>query len=77
MWDPKTTDEQIERYADLCSKDAACRARTADLAATMRGTAAHMPRHWGFLPIKQGNVRLASFYGLMHSTPAACPCRPR
>jgi hypothetical protein len=43
----------------------------------MRATAAHIPDHWGFLPIKKGNVRLASFFGLMESTPAAGPCRPR
>ncbi len=39
----------------------------------MRRTAAHMPDHWLFLPIKTGNVRLASFFGLMDSTSAAAP----
>ena len=34
----------------------------------MRRTAAHMPDHWWFLPIKRGNVRLASFFGLMNAT---------
>ena len=36
MWDPKTTDEQIGRYAVLCSRDASCSTRTDDLAATMQ-----------------------------------------
>ena len=34
-----------------------CRRRTDDLAASMRRTAADIPDRWGFLPIKQGNVR--------------------
>jgi pimeloyl-ACP methyl ester carboxylesterase len=72
-WDPKTTDEQIRRYAALCSRDDACRKRTDDLAASIKRTAAHLPDHWFFLPIKKGNVRIASFYGLMESTSEAAP----
>ena len=30
-----------------------------------------MPDRWLFLPIKKGNVRVVSFYGLMESTSAA------
>jgi pimeloyl-ACP methyl ester carboxylesterase len=52
LWDAKTTDEQIARYADLCSKDADCSKRTDDLAAVMSGT--KIPKRWGFLPIKEG-----------------------
>ena len=32
-----------------------------------------MPDRWWFLPIKKGNVRIASFYGLMDSTSEAAP----
>ena len=71
--DPKTTDAQIRQYAELCAQDDGCRARTDDLAASMRRTAADMPDRWLFLPIKQGNVRLASFFGLMDSTSEAAP----
>jgi pimeloyl-ACP methyl ester carboxylesterase len=71
LWDPETTDEQIARYAEYCSKDAGCRDRTADLAATMRST--EIPERWLFLPIKEGNVRAASHYGLMESTVEAAP----
>ncbi len=39
----------------------------------MRRTAADIPGHWGPLPIKRGNVRLASFMGLVDSTSAASP----
>ena len=47
--------------------------RTEDLAASMTRTAAHMPDHWWFLPIKKGNVKIASFYGLMDSSSDAAP----
>jgi pimeloyl-ACP methyl ester carboxylesterase len=73
LWDARTTDEQIARYADLCSKDEGCRTRTDDLAASMRRTGADMPDRWLFLPIHEGNVRVFSFYGLMESTSKAAP----
>ena len=39
----------------------------------MRAVNAHMPDHWWFLPIRTGNVRVASFFGLMSATSAAEP----
>jgi RND superfamily putative drug exporter len=73
LWYPKTTDEQIRKYAALCAKDASCSKRTDDLAATLRTISADIPDHWWFLPIKKGNVRVGSFFGLMSSTSAASP----
>ena len=73
VWDPATTDAQIERYSRLCSRDAACSARTDDLAASMRATAADIPDHWLFLPLAPGNVLGASFFGLMDSSSDASP----
>jgi pimeloyl-ACP methyl ester carboxylesterase len=73
LWNPQTTDAQIRGYAALCARDGGCRARNADLAASMSWTAAHIPDHWLFLPIKKGNVRLASFFGLMDSSSEAAP----
>ncbi|WP_188189450.1 alpha/beta fold hydrolase [Nonomuraea sp. SYSU D8015] len=73
MWDPKITDNQLAHYADLCRADAGCAARTGDLAATMKATAAKLPDRWGILPIKNGNVRAATFFGLVHSSKAAAP----
>jgi pimeloyl-ACP methyl ester carboxylesterase len=73
LWYPKTTDEQIRKYSALCAGDKSCSARTNDLAATLRTTSTHLPDHWWFLPIKSGNVRLGSFFGLMNSTSAASP----
>jgi pimeloyl-ACP methyl ester carboxylesterase len=73
LWDAKTTDEQIRRYAALCAKDDPCRKRSDDLAASIRRATADIPDHWLFLPIKQGNARIASFYGLMESSSEAAP----
>ena len=73
LWDAKTTDEQIGRYAALCSEDDACRDRTDALATAIGRTAADIPERWLFLPIKEGNVRLASFFGLMESTSENAP----
>jgi pimeloyl-ACP methyl ester carboxylesterase len=73
LYYPGTTEEQIDRYADLCTQDEGCRARTNDLAASMRQANAEIPDRWLFLPIKKGNVRIASYFGLMESTAAATP----
>jgi len=73
IWDPRVTDEQIQYYGELVAKDAAWSARTDDLAASMAETAAQMPDRWWFLPIKEGNVRLGSFFGLAESTEPAAP----
>ena len=71
LWDAKTTDEQIHKYSDLCAKDESCRQRTDDLAATFEKT--QIPGHFWFMPIKRGNVPIATFYGLMETTPDAAP----
>ena len=47
---------------------ASCRARTEDLAASMKHTAAHMPSSWLSLPIKPGNVLVGTFLGLTDAT---------
>jgi hypothetical protein len=39
----------------------------------MRRTAADIPDRWLFLPIKKGNARVASFYGLMETTQENAP----
>ena len=72
-WNTATIDRQIGHYSALCSKAATCRARTRDLAASIKWTNAHMPDRWWFLPIRKGNVRVASFFGLMNSTSASAP----
>ena len=66
-------DQGIQRYSALCAQDPSCRARTANLAATMRYTAAHLPGRWYFLPIHPGNVKLGTIFGLTEETSAAAP----
>src|SRR5436190_5482289 len=72
-WDAKTTDEQIRKYAALCAEDSSCRKRSDSLVASIRRATAEIPDHWLFLPIKKGNARITSFYGLMESTSEAAP----
>ena len=61
-------DQGIERYSALCAQQPACRARTGNLAASMQHTAANMPSRWYFLPIKPGNVLVATLLGLQEAT---------
>jgi hypothetical protein len=68
LWDAKTTGEQIRRYAALCAKDASCRSRTPDLAASLHSAYQHIPGHFWFLPIKKGDVKAAGFFGLINET---------
>jgi pimeloyl-ACP methyl ester carboxylesterase len=68
VWDEKTTDEQIARYAELCASDPSCRSRTTDLATSLRLASENIPDRWSFLPIKDGNVKAGAFFGLMHAT---------
>lgn len=76
LWDADMTDEQIGRFAELCAADASCRARTDDLAATMRQTAADIPDRWLFLPIKESNVRVLSLFGLFETAPTGAASAP-
>jgi pimeloyl-ACP methyl ester carboxylesterase len=68
LWDAKTTGEQVDRYAALCATDASCRSRTPDLAASIHSAYEGIPDRWWFLPIREGNVELGAFFGLMHAT---------
>jgi pimeloyl-ACP methyl ester carboxylesterase len=73
VWDAPTHNEQLDRYAAACAKDATCSGRTDDLAASVRRSSADVPDRWLFLPINDGSVRLASFYGLAETTSEAAP----
>jgi pimeloyl-ACP methyl ester carboxylesterase len=73
FWDGKSTDEQIGRYAQLCAADQVCRGRTDDLAQSLRLNSYEIPDRWLFLPIKEGNVRVGSFFALMQSTAVPGP----
>ncbi len=62
------TDQGIKAYSAQCAQDPACHAGTANLAASMQHTTAHMPSKWGILPIKSGNVLVGTFIGLTDET---------
>ncbi|MGH9124755.1 MAG: alpha/beta fold hydrolase [Acidimicrobiales bacterium] len=66
-------DQGIERYSALCAQQPACRARTANLAASMQHTATDMPSSWYSLPIKPGNVLVGTFLGLTDATSVLSP----
>jgi pimeloyl-ACP methyl ester carboxylesterase len=61
-------DQGIERYSALCGQQSACRARTGNLAASMKHAAAHLPSSWYSLPIKPGNALVGTFLGLTEAT---------
>jgi pimeloyl-ACP methyl ester carboxylesterase len=74
FWDARTTEAQLGRYSRLYAQSDAARGGTAgELAGSMRYTAGHMPDRWLGLPIREGNVRIATFFGLMESTTKASP----
>ncbi|MFZ0248549.1 MAG: alpha/beta fold hydrolase [Acidimicrobiales bacterium] len=66
-------DQGIERYSALCAQQPACRARTKNLTASMKHTAANMPSSWLTLPIKPGNVLVGTFLGLTEATSVDSP----
>ena len=68
LWNTKTTDEQIRRYAAVCAHAQDCRTRTSDLAASIHSAYSKIPSRFWFLPIKKGNVRIAGFFGLFNAT---------
>lgn len=73
FWDGESTDEQMRRYAELCATDATCSGRTSDLTESLQLTSSEIPDRWLFLPIKEGNVRVGSFFALMESTAVPGP----
>jgi len=61
VMEPERLDAQLRHYARLCAQDAACSARTPDLAETIRHVAHNMPRRWLGVPIDSGNVKVVTF----------------
>jgi pimeloyl-ACP methyl ester carboxylesterase len=73
LWDPEATDDLLRYLSGLCAKDDGCAGRTDDLFGSMRSTSAEMPDRWLFLPIKDGNVRAATLWGLFETTDEEAP----
>jgi pimeloyl-ACP methyl ester carboxylesterase len=68
LWNPQATDQQLGRYSKLCAADRYCSGQTDDLGALIDAQVKDIPDHWLFLPIKPGNVEIASFLGLFETT---------
>jgi pimeloyl-ACP methyl ester carboxylesterase len=73
LWDGETNDRKIRRYSALCVQAEACSSRTDDLAGLIDRGAEDIPGRWGPLKIKNGNVRVATFWGLLDSGDEAAP----
>ncbi|MFD7311078.1 alpha/beta hydrolase [Promicromonospora sp. NPDC059942] len=73
FWNPRVTDSQFTQYADLCQADAACAAKTPDLAKTIRDTITTMPSKWGPFSLKNTNVRVLSQYAMHHNGRGSAP----
>ena len=74
IWYPRTTDEQIRKYAALCARQESCSSRTSDLAATFAATSRSICRAAGASSASSPATHAsAPFFGLMHSTGAASP----
>lgn len=70
VWDAAQTDDKVRKLAAYCAMDAACAARTDDLAETINTVLRNAPERWLFLGIDPGRVRAASF-GLLYSASTA------
>jgi pimeloyl-ACP methyl ester carboxylesterase len=73
LWDGQTNDRKIRRYSALCAQAEPCRSRTNDLARLIDRGNEDIPGRWGPLKIKKGNVRVATFWGLLDSGDEAAP----
>jgi pimeloyl-ACP methyl ester carboxylesterase len=73
LWDAQTNDRKIRRYSELCSQAEACSERTDDLAGVIKREADDIPGRWGPLKVKQGNVRVTTFWGLLDSGDEVAP----
>ncbi len=71
VWEPAMVDTQIEQYNRLWLMDKAARARSSNLAATMRNVSHNMPRRWLFFPIDAGKVNAMAFLLLYHRNTSA------
>jgi len=70
VWEPATIDSQLGQYSELCAKDAQCSQRTASLSESMRKVAQNMPKHWLFVKVDPGKVKIISHFLLYHRTTA-------
>ena len=63
-WDGAVLEEQILRYAVLCSEDPYCSSRTNNLAISIETALDNVPESWMFFPVDRDAVLFATFIGL-------------
>ncbi|MFZ1290575.1 MAG: alpha/beta fold hydrolase [Melioribacteraceae bacterium] len=71
IWDPIITDELINYYSSLWSKDSEKYKLSKDLAGTLKKVLNKMPSKWLILSINPGKVKAATFGLLMHRNTSA------
>lgn len=67
IFDPLSLEELLVQYAELCSEDTYCSARTADLLVTMREVSLNMPSTWMGIDIDADMVKLITNISLHES----------
>lgn len=71
VYEPDMIDAQLNYYSGLCAQNPKCRARTPDLAETMRRVTHNMPKRWLLVPIDPGKVKMVTFAQLFNRGTAA------
>jgi pimeloyl-ACP methyl ester carboxylesterase len=70
IWEAATIERQLEKYSQLCARDADCSQRTASLTDSMRNVSANMPKSWLFMKIDPSKVKIISHVLLYHRSTA-------
>ena len=70
-WDGAILEQQILRYATLCTEDAYCSSRTDDLVASIQKALDNMPERWLVFSVDRDAALFATFMGLYSTSGAA------
>jgi len=70
-YDPAVIDQQLEYYAKLCAQDPKCKAKTENLAETIREVSHNLPERWLGIPLNHGMMRAASFESISDTQSAS------
>lgn len=73
LFDPLSLETLLEKYSELCSRDAYCSARTPNLLATMKQLSTNMPSNWMGIDIDADMVNLITNISLHESIPLGGP----
>lgn len=71
LWDPALVEAKLRRWGELWQQDAAARARSEDIQATIRAVLGQLPREWNGVRIERDKVRLGLWHMLRSVSEAA------